>query len=705
MDYILKILRTLFFSIDRVVYEGIGNVYDLLLRIARTSIFNSNTIEGFYEKIYALIGIFMLFKISFSLITYILNPDDFSDKDKGFASIVKRVILSLVMLVIVPFGFQEAYELQTIILEDNTLAALIFSEAGVDNDEEATYKIDTAGDKIKFILMFTFFQPNYNEIYQEEGDESISACAVTYKHKENGAVEVGDASSDTPGTFILNPECFGNLENGEYDPSSTFGQYWEGKEDLYQTYAQGVARQNFYLMFKHDIAMLQTEGEKGPYVVDYMSPLSTAVGVATLWLLLLFCIDIAVRSVKLGFYELIAPIPILSYIDPKTKDGMLNKWFNQVVATYLSLFIRLLALYLAIFIIYSVAQNGIVDVVTGERITDWWVIIFIIIGTLMFAKQLPNILKDVLGDTLGIKGTGDFTLNPLKKMEKEMLGAKTIGKVGKTGLGIAGGVGVAAGVGAAGLLTGQGLRFGAMGKALAGGFRGEKLGKNFASSYGAGRARKKQLDQMRADGVSPWSVRGDKLYNAFHGETRAERIQHAIDGMKSLQTQYESYEKTSVGVDAYAKFADKQAKAAAARGDYTEQKMWEDAKDNRIKEIHANGGEIVRSTNLSEAAMRAAMIGPDPITGQIGALSSFVSRGDQAAEVNAALANLAGTMQRMADSMNSAYANIEGYQEISATADPKSMKNQALGSQQSMETNAENIHRQDTAKYSGSSKK
>ena len=411
MDYILKILRTLFFSIDRVVYEGIGNVYDLLLRIARTSIFNSNTIEGFYDKIYALIGIFMLFKISFSLITYILNPDDFSDKDKGFASIVKRVILSLVMLVVVPYGFQEAYELQTIILEDNTLAALIFND--VDNDEEATYKIDTAGDKMKFILMFTFFQPNFNEIYQEEGDEGISACAITYKLKENGSVEVGDVGSDTPGVFILNPDCFGNLENGEYDSSSTFGQYWEGKEDLYQTYAQGVARQNFYLMFKHDIAMLQTEGDKGPYVVDYMSPLSTAVGVATLWILLLFCIDVAIRSVKLGFYELIAPIPILSYIDPKTKDGMLSKWFKQVATTYLSLFIRLLALYLAIFIIYSVAQNGIVDVVTGERITDWWVIIFIIIGTLMFAKQLPKILED----TLGIKGTGDFTLNPLKFLE------------------------------------------------------------------------------------------------------------------------------------------------------------------------------------------------------------------------------------------------------------------------------------------------
>ena len=543
MDYIIKILRTLFFHIDRVVYEGIGNVYDLLLSIARTSIFNSNTIEGFYKKIYALIGIFMLFKISFSLINYILNPDDFSDKEKGFASIVKRVIMSLAMLVLVPYGFQEAYELQTIILEDNTLAALVFE--GVDNDEEATYKIDTAGDKIKFILMYTFFQPNYNEIYEENGDSAISSCAVTYKHESDGSITAQN------GVFVLNEECFGtfNSESMEYDGSGgVYGEYWKDNEDLYQTYVQGVARQNFYLMFKHDIAMLQIDKSE-IYVVDYMAPLSTAVGIAVLWVLLLFCIDVAVRSVKLGFYELIAPIPILSYIDPKTKDGMLSKWFKQVSTTYLSLFMRLMALYLAIFIIYSVAQNGIADVVTGERITDWWVIIFVIIGTLMFAKQLPKILED----TLGIKGTGDFTLNPLKKLEDGMLGGKVVGKAAKIGVGTAKGIGTAALVGGAALATGQGVRFGAMGKAIAGGARGEKFGKNFASSYGAGRARKKQLDQMRADGVSPAKVGWTKFTDNFRGETRAEHNKSVAGKMEAVTKTWDDVKGAVTAVDKEAK--------------------------------------------------------------------------------------------------------------------------------------------------------
>lgn len=542
MDYIVKILRTLFFNLDKVVYEGVGNVYDLLLRIARTTIFNSDTIDGFYARIYALIGIFMLFKVTLSLINYILNPDDFTDKEKGISNISKRIIISLVMLVLVPYVFREAYDLQTIILEDNTLLALIFGTPTEQTSEiSSTYMLDSAGDKMKFVLMYTFFQPNYNELYDESGATELASCAITYQYNNDGSILIQD------GKYTLNEECFGTLTDDKYS-GTTFAGFWGTKDDLYQTYAQGVARQNFYLMFKHDIAMIQSDKSK-TYLINYMAPLSTAVGVAVLWVLLMFCIDIAVRSVKLGFFELIAPIPILSYIDPKSKDGMFSKWIKQCLTTYASLFIRLLALYVAIFIIFQVSTNGIVDVITGEKITDWWVCIFIIIGVLIFAKQLPKILEDALG----FKGTGDFTLNPLKKLEDNMLGGKALMKpvkaVGKTAVGAAKGLGTAALVGGAGLVTGQGFRLGAMGKAIAGGAKGDKFGKNFAASYGAGRARKKQLDQMAADGVTAGQVRSAKMYNAFHGETRAEQVTTLENQAKAIQSYYDTIKNQAVACD------------------------------------------------------------------------------------------------------------------------------------------------------------
>ena len=51
------------------------------------------------------------------------------------------------------------------------------------------------------------------------------------------------------------------------------------------------------------------------------------------------------------------------------------------------------------------------------------------------------------------------------------------------------------------------------------------------------------------------------------------------------------------------------------------------------------------------------------------------------------------------------YSTVDGYTVIDAGKDPKTMKNQALGAQQSIETNATNTTISDVAKYAGGSKK
>ncbi len=560
MEYIVKILRTLFFYIDKVVYEGVGIVYDLLLDVSRTTVLSQETIGDFSSKIYVFIGIFMLFKISVSLITYVINPDEFSDKEKGFASIVKRVIISLIMLALVPYVFREAISLQGILLEDNTLASIIFS---TDASMDATYTLDTAGDKIRFILMYTFFQPNYRDLMEEDSTSNLSSCAITYSYSDTGAIQ-----RDSNGAFILNPDCYGTpsgtpaeypLDGGD---KKLYGYYWgEENKDLYQTYVQGIARQNFYLMFRHDFVQ-QTYGDEKTYVVNYQFLLSTAVGVAVLWVLLMFCIDVAVRSVKLGFFQLIAPIPILSYIDPKGKDGMFQKWLSQCGTTYLSLFMRLLALYLAIYIIKNVSETGIQDVVTGERVTSLPVQILIIIGVLIFAKQLPKLLEDVMG----IKGTGDFTLNPLKKLDQIPGGklakrvAGTTAAVGLAGLAAGGSNLITGGSNAVKNLRQVAQRGGARavarefiptvfgvagstiagtasagGRAFLGGVRGEKFGKNWESSYGAAMQAKQTRSDRHSAGVKWGEMTAAKIQGNMGLHTAGEADKSRMDDLKKVQ--------------------------------------------------------------------------------------------------------------------------------------------------------------------------
>ena len=82
-DFIFTLLRKMFFNIDRIIYGLIDDVYGLVIQLAGTSIFSTEMINAFAERIYAFIGIFMLFKVTISLITHVLNPDDFTDKEKG----------------------------------------------------------------------------------------------------------------------------------------------------------------------------------------------------------------------------------------------------------------------------------------------------------------------------------------------------------------------------------------------------------------------------------------------------------------------------------------------------------------------------------------------------------------------------------------------------------------------------------------------
>lgn len=522
MEFIIKTLRTLFFSLDKVIYGLIDDVYGLLLQLTRTSVFSQETIHQFAERIYALVGIFMLFKVTISLVNYVLNPDDFTDKEKGLGSIVKHVILSLVMIVLVPYIFNEAFELQSIILEENTIMNLVFGspssrELNISNSSYA----ESAGQKIQFTIMYAFTQPNYDDFFND-AEYDLADCKHTYVEDTDGnytfrKTPVFDnvASEDSNFIYALNESCWGvydpntdtYVEDGENGQLLGAFKSIDSGDVVYQNYAQGVAQQSFNMFFRQDV-ILAKEADGSRYFVDYKMGISTAVGVGTLYLLLMFCIDIAVRSVKLGFLQMIAPIPILSYCDPKSgKDGMFKKWTSMCVKTYLDLFIRLFALYFGIYVITLIGKFR--DVSTGEVVSGWLVSIFMIVGILIFVKKLPDILKESLGLDGGT--FKDFKLNPLKRLENDMLGAKQIAGVGAAGL---------AGAAAFGtnLIARKGNVFSALagglsatGRGLKGTIKGEKFGKNFSNSYsGAMTARQNRADRKEL-GVNAFDTMSQRL--------------------------------------------------------------------------------------------------------------------------------------------------------------------------------------------------
>lgn len=451
IGWLLDIVRSLFFAIDSIVYKFVDTIYSLFLEIANTSIFSQEMIDEFAGKIYALVGIFMLFKVSFSLLTYIINPDEFADKSKGMGKLVKNIVTSLMLFILVPMIFREAMDIQRIILKDDIIPR-IFST---------------------------------NEITVSSQDPSM----------------------------------------GSYMAVTTFQAFYqiEGNYDL-----EGI--------FKTDVNQKDSSDN---YMVKYTYIISTVVGVILLLILVSFCFDIAVRSVKLGFLRLIAPVPIMTRIDPKKGSELFSKWVKTCVSTYLDLFMRLTAIFFAIYIIKAVGDiatgGGFVDAVTGEKIeVSIFVIVFLILGSLMFAKQLPKLIEDLFG----IKLSGSFSLDPRKKLgEVPLVG----GRLAQAAT-MATGAGLALGTGASHLLGGVLTR--GLG-AVVGAAGMEEYGRNLSNAGSrmmnntrAEMARRMHYTRTEADarlaasGLGGGEFKGEtahQMYQKRRNEARSKRSQADFD--------------------------------------------------------------------------------------------------------------------------------------------------------------------------------
>lgn len=401
----MDLIRDFFSFLDSIIYGLMGDAYNLVEEIAHYKIFEN--VDFLVDKIYAILSIFMLFKVSFSFINYIVNPDSFTDKEKGVQKIITNIVIMFVMLIICPWAFNQLWGLQTAILDENVLGNFIF---GTEDDKLNEYsmvteqwcadagityemsKAATNGDYIALMVLRGFYRPytaediGYNlldEKYDTDGSEVGKKLCTSC----NGSTNCGK-----PSTYLVS-----EIYNADADVDGWSFPVMGNDTDI--------------------------------YIMQYRWGISTAVGVVVLLILVGFAMDVGLRVVKLSFLELIAPIPIVSYIDPASgKNGMFKKWLKEVGSTWVSIFIRLLGLFFAVRIIQEVGSLTWIGAGTAQE-ASIWVEIFVIIGALMFAKQLPKLIQNITG----INFDGGFSINPLKKVANQAVGGKAILGLGAAG--------------------------------------------------------------------------------------------------------------------------------------------------------------------------------------------------------------------------------------------------------------------------------
>lgn len=339
--------------LDQSVYWFAAQCYQLFMKLSTAQIFTDDFFSSFAKRIYAILGVFMLFYLVYALLNAIVDPDKLTN-DKGTGKIAVNLIISLTLLGLLPNIFDLAYRMQNFVLSSNLLGAVILGSDVVDVSDSESVK---------------------------ENDESL--------------IRFGDYASFTVLNSFLNPE--------NVNPTLDNGYNWYGvKEEILE---EGKWK-NLPLLSDAVSNGTSIGGEN--VVLTYRPLVSTAAGIFLIYILLSFTLDLGVRVVKFAFYELLAPIPIVLRIIP-SKKGIFDKWLKQTLSVYFEVFVRVAIMYIAIYFINAITTNNTLMEMWTESTSGKLALAIIIIGVFAFAKQAPKIISDVFGiDTGGLKlGIGD----------------------------------------------------------------------------------------------------------------------------------------------------------------------------------------------------------------------------------------------------------------------------------------------------------
>lgn len=145
----MTLLYMLFAGVSSVVFAIVSGMFTLIDDLSKYNFFSADTINQFTNRVYVIIGVLMLFKLVISAVQYIVNPDMFDDKNKGLGAILKKSVIVVVLLAIVPSIFTLAMEIQGDIVDQ--IPRVIFGNKTAD--------MKSTSDSITMTVMSSFLTP------------------------------------------------------------------------------------------------------------------------------------------------------------------------------------------------------------------------------------------------------------------------------------------------------------------------------------------------------------------------------------------------------------------------------------------------------------------------------------------------------------------------------------------------------------------
>ena len=412
--WIIKDALGILLTLDTLIYGLITSVFKIFMALAGARLLTSEAYYDIANKVYAIIGVVMLFVLAYSVLRGIVNPDQAMKESGG--GLVKRIIIAVVGLAITPVLFNVAYQGQALFLEHDVLTKIFFRGNSNQEVEVGTAQVGENGqtvgggtanvdEQIKSIggavtatnLWKAFFYPAEDSNKEakdieadlggffQNGGGLFLACA--------GAAIAGLIAGGPIGVLLGGVAVYSCVRGANALVSgAALGN--NGTITLEEAYAAVAGGENFSI-FSAFIDNIVEDGD-----ITYVFIISSVAGFFALYAFASFCFDMGIRAAKLAYFQIIAPIPLIMQVIPKYKDNFKN-YISSVISTFAEVFIRISVVYIIVYIICHLGDllGGAASVLSNENlngIESTLAFALLILGLIAFARKAPEFISETL---------------------------------------------------------------------------------------------------------------------------------------------------------------------------------------------------------------------------------------------------------------------------------------------------------------------
>ena len=97
-EAIMDSIRTFMLTLCDGIYRLIYFTFYVFEKLGTATIIQEEQVQDIFTRVGLIIGIFMVFRLTFAFIQYIIDPDSMVDNKKGAGNIIKKIMDKLLHL-------------------------------------------------------------------------------------------------------------------------------------------------------------------------------------------------------------------------------------------------------------------------------------------------------------------------------------------------------------------------------------------------------------------------------------------------------------------------------------------------------------------------------------------------------------------------------------------------------------------------------